>query len=64
MCLCSDGNSALKAAIEEIQGRVGETEIVFEVRREHVVQDSIRNVSQVGFIASDKIKVCYHTSCM
>ena len=49
--------TTLRAALEEISGRVTDVEYIFEVRRHHVMEDCFKNVTKTGFNPANKIQV-------
>ena len=49
--------TALRAALEEISGRVDDVECIFEVRRDHVMEDCFKNITKTGFNPANRIQV-------
>ena len=49
--------TTLRAALEEISGRVDDVECIFEVRRHHVMEDCFKNITKTGFNPANKIQV-------
>ena len=49
--------TTLRAALEEISGRVDDVECIFEVRRDHVMEDCFKNITKTGFNPANRIQV-------
>ena len=49
--------TTLRAALEEISGRVEDVECIFEVRREHIIEDCFENVTRSEFNPAHRIQV-------
>ena len=49
--------TTLRAALDEISGRVEDVEYVFEVRRDHIIEDCFENVTRSEFNPAHRIQV-------